>query len=62
MHETCENWLCRVNSYVYYACQTREMYQVLTYSMDFKALPGSFETHWVRQYLVNVVLFGIEDQ
>ena len=24
-------------------------------------LPGSFEIHWVRQYLVNVVLFGTKD-
>ena len=38
-----------------------EIYQVLPYSVDFKA-PGSFEIHWVRQrqYLVNAVLFGIK--
>ena len=24
-------------------------------------LPGSFEIHWVRQYLVNIVLFRIKD-
>ena len=23
--------------------------------------PGSFEIHWGRQYLVNVVLFGVKD-
>ena len=38
--------------------QTREIYQVLTYSMDFKA---SGEIHWVRQYLINVVLWGIKN-
>ena len=36
MSETCDNWFGFVNSYVYYACQTREIYQVLPYSMDFK--------------------------
>ena len=35
--KTCENWLGLVNSYIYYACQTCEMYQVLPYSLDFKA-------------------------
>ena len=49
-----------VNSYVYCARLTREIYQVLPYSVDFKA-PESFDAHWVRQYLVNVVLFGIND-
>ena len=29
MPETSENWLGLVNSCVYYACQTREIYQVL---------------------------------
>ena len=38
MLETCENCLRTVNSYVYYAHQTREIYQVLPYSVDFKAL------------------------
>ena len=37
MPETCENWLSPVNSCVYYACQTYEIYQVLSYSVDFKA-------------------------
>ena len=32
-------WLDLVNSFVYYAWQTREIYHALTYSMDFKA-PG----------------------
>ena len=56
MPENCEHWLCFVNNFVYYTRQIREIYQVLPYSMDIKA----FETHWVRQYLVNVVLFGVE--
>ena len=29
MPKTCENWLGPVNSWVYYANQTREIYQVL---------------------------------
>ena len=37
MPETCENWLGLVNSYVYSTRQTREIYQVLPYSVDFKA-------------------------
>ena len=40
MSETCENWLGFVNSCIYYACQTHEIYQVLPYSLDFKA-PGA---------------------
>ena len=51
MLETCEYWLGPVNSYDYYARQTREIYQTL---------PGSCEIHWVRQYLVNVVLLRIK--
>ena len=52
MPETCENSLGLVNNCVYYVRQTREIYQVLPYSME---LP------WVRQYLKNVVLFEILD-
>ena len=37
MPGTCENWLSLVNSCVYSARQTREIYQVLPYSVDFKA-------------------------
>ena len=37
MSRTCEKLLGFVNSYVYYACQTREIYQVLPYTVDFKA-------------------------
>ena len=33
----------------YFAHQIREIYQVLPYSVDYRAL-GSFEIHWVRQY------------
>ena len=50
-----ENWLGLVNNSIYYAHQTCEIYQVLPYSVDF------FEIHWVRQPLVNVVLFGMMD-
>ena len=32
------NWFRLVNSCIYYACQTNEVYQVLPYSVDFKAL------------------------
>ena len=32
MPETCENYSC-----IYFACQTCEIYQVLPYSLDFKA-------------------------
>ena len=39
MSETCENWLGIVNSCIYYASQTREIYQVLPYSVNFRA-PG----------------------
>ena len=38
MPETCEDWLGLVNSCVYYVHQTHEIYQVLPYLVDFKAL------------------------
>ena len=44
---------------VYYAHPTHEMCQVLSYLVEFKA-SGSFEIHWVRQSLVNIILFGIK--
>ena len=56
MLETCEDL---VNSCIYCTCQTCDIYQLLPYSVDFKA-PWSFEIHWVRQILVNVVLFHIK--
>ena len=37
MPQTCENWLSLVHIYVNYAYQIHEIYQVLPYSMDFKA-------------------------
>ena len=37
MPEICENWLGLVNSCIYYAYQTLEIYQVLPYAADFKA-------------------------
>ena len=32
-----ENWLCLANSYIYNSHQTHEIFQVLPYSVDFKA-------------------------
>ena len=58
MAETYENWLGLVKSCIYYAYETHEIYPVLPHSMDFKA---PLEIHWVRQYLVNKVLFGIKN-
>ena len=60
MPEVCQNWVCHVYSHIYYACETREIYQILPYLVDFKA-PRSFEIHWVREYLVIIVLSGIKD-
>ena len=60
MPETCEIWLSLVNSCLYYARQTGEIYRVLSCSVDFKA-SGIFAIQRVRQHLVNVVLFGIKD-
>ena len=60
MPETCENWLCFVNSCVYYAHQTLEFSRYCL-TQQISKLLGSFEIHWVRQYLVNVVLFGTKD-
>ena len=37
MPKTCKNLLDLVNSGIYYAQQTHEIYQVLTYPVDFKA-------------------------
>ena len=39
MFDSWENWLGLVNSYIYYARKTQEIYLVLPYSVDFKA-PG----------------------
>ena len=45
MPEGCENWLGLINRRSYYARQTREIY--------------CLEVHWERQYLMQLVLFGI---
>ena len=50
MPKTSENWLSLVNSCVYYACQTCEIYQVLSYSVD-PLIPCS----------ENVVLLALKD-
>ena len=55
-----ETWLSIVNSYIYYAHQSHEIYQVLPYSVDFKA-PKEFELNWMGLYLVNVVLYRLRD-
>ena len=60
MPETYENWLGLVNNCVYYARQCRVIYREMPYSVNFKA-PREFEIHWLREYLVNVVLFGMKD-
>ena len=38
MPETRENLQGHVKSYIYYACQTHENYQVLSYSVEFKGV------------------------
>ena len=48
MPGTCEKWLGLVDDCVNYAHKTHKVYQ------------GSFEILWGKQYLVNVVLFGIK--
>ena len=53
MPKTCENWLILENTYVYYVCQTHEIYLPYCLTQWISKLPGSFEIHWVRQYLVN---------
>ena len=53
MPEICENWLGLVNSCVYYVRYIRGIGYCLT-QWGLK-LPGRFE------YLVNLVLFGMED-
>ena len=44
MPEAYENWLSLVNSYGYYAHQICEIYQVLPYSVDFKAPVGALKS------------------
>ena len=60
MPETCENWLSFVKSCIYYAHYTHKITKYCLTQWISK-LPGSFEIHWVRQYMVNVVLFQIQD-
>ena len=59
-NKTCENWLGIVSISIYYAHQNREIYKVLAYSVDSK-VPWTYEIHGVREYLINVVLFGTKD-
>ena len=62
----CENWSGLVNSYVYYAHHTHEIYQVLPYSMDLSAwilLIGPLETNFseivikIHTFLFKKMLF-----
>ena len=48
MSDACENWHNLVNAGICYACQTHEIYQVLPYSMDFKA-PGQHEIRYLYE-------------
>ena len=45
------------NICIYYCHQTHEIYQVLPHSVDLK----SHGELWVRQFLVNVALFGMKN-
>ena len=61
MPKTAENWLVLVKNCVCYARQTREIYQVLLYSMDSEP-PGACGIYWVKHYLViKCSLSGIKD-
>ena len=48
MVETRENWPGLIYSCFYYSHRTRDIYQVLPYSVDFK-VPRGFEIHRVRR-------------
>ena len=45
MPDNCENWLGLINTDVYYACQNRQIYQMLPYSMDYKAPSVEYKAH-----------------
>ena len=51
MRKTCKNWLGLVNSCIYHASRTCEIYQALLYIVEY----------WVIQYLVSVVVLEIKD-
>ena len=57
MPKTRENWLDLVNSCIYYAHQAHKIFCLTQW---ISKLPRSFEIHWVRQNLVNEVLYGIK--
>ena len=58
MPETCEIWLGLVNICFYYDHKIFKIYHLKSCSVDVKAHNKLWR---VRQYLVNVVLFGIKD-
>ena len=60
MPEACEHYLDFVNTYVYYAWRTRQIYQVLPYSVDFKAPEGALKST-EQAILSKYNLFGIKD-
>ena len=51
MPKTRENWFGHINSCIYDACQTCEIYK----------LTETFEIHRFKQYFTNIVLFGIKE-
>ena len=56
--EACKNWLGLVNNCIYYTHHTHAIYQVLAYSVDFKAhekIWNPLSKSWL------VVLFGMKD-
>ena len=58
MSETREIWLGVVNNCINYVHQAHEIYQVLSYSQDFKAPQELWNP---LSKTVNIVLFGIKD-
>ena len=66
MPETCENLAQSLNRPIYYthqSCQTHEICQVLPDNLTqwISKLPESSKIKQVREYFINVVLFGIND-
>ena len=61
MPETCKNWFGLVNSSIYYAYQTREIYQTCTASLSGFQSSGEFWTPLSKTVFANAVLFEIKD-
>ena len=56
MPETCRNWLIVVKSYIHYAQQTREICQLLPYSVDF-IVSGEFWNQLSKAVILNAILY-----